>query len=141
MGDEIEELRDNLKVSFSRMKQDIHYNKEMIEGLVKLNTGLQEQIKQLEQHIKQLEQRPKGLKSELIKHYDRNKKGLIKQRILGLVKTRQYSLPELKEEIVDEKRYCSKATFYRYIDELKTRGWIDVAESDGVQVVLLMKET
>ena len=49
----------------------------------------------------------------------RNKKGIIKARILELVKTERYSIPEIKDIVVDRDNYCSKATFYRYLIELK----------------------
>ncbi|MFH1399215.1 MAG: hypothetical protein ABIG95_03825 [Candidatus Woesearchaeota archaeon] len=137
MGDELEELKYNLKVSFSRMKQDIHFNKEQIQGLVELNKGLQQQILGLKEEIKGL--KPSGLKGELVRQYRRNRKGLIKQRILGLIKEKEYSLPELKDLVVDEKHYCSKASFYRYIGELRKDGRISVAGVEGNESIIPIK--
>ena len=140
MGDELEELKHNLKVSFSRMKSDINSNQEKIDKLIKINKQLQEQIKGLEVKIASLEAKPKGLKYELLRSFKRNKKQIIKQRILSMVKGRQIPLPELKEVFVDEKQYCSKATFYRYIDELKKAGWLDMVNVDGNQIVVVAKQ-
>jgi len=139
MGDELEDLKYNLKVSFTRMKDDIHYNRDQIKELVELNKGLQEQIKGLKNEIKALQQ-PRGLKRELVRQYRRNKKSLIKQRILALVKEKEYSLPELKDLVVDDKRYCSKATFYRYIGELKKAGLISVAGVEGQERVVPLNQ-
>lgn len=132
MGDELEELKHNLKVSFSRMKSDIQSNQDKIDKLLDINKQLQEQIKRLEAKIGE----PKGLKSELMRSFKRNKKQIIKQRILSLVKERQVPVPELKEIIVDDKGYCSKATFYRYVDELKSEGSLNMISIDGNQIVI-----
>ncbi|OGM01528.1 hypothetical protein A3K72_04200 [Candidatus Woesearchaeota archaeon RBG_13_36_6] len=140
MGDEIEDLRHNLKVSFSRMKSDIHSNQEKIDKLLEINKQLQEQIKRLESKIVSLEAKPQGLKSELLRSFKRNKKQIIKQRILSLIKGRQMPVAELKEAIVDDKNYCSKATFYRYIDELKKVGIVNSISIDGNDVIVLTQE-
>ena len=139
MGDEIQELRHNLKVSFSRMKQDIQSNQDKIDHLIKINEQLQQYIQSLESKISNLEQ-PAGLKSELMRSFKRNKKQIIKQRILDLVRERQIPVPELKEIIVDDKKYCSKATFYRYIDEMKKIGIVDILSINGNDVLVIVKE-
>lgn len=133
MGDELQDLKHNLKVSFSRMKDDIQENKSKIDMLIEINRKLQSKIDKLQ------EAKPKGLKSELMRHYKKNKKGIIKQRILDFIKEKEYSLPELKEIIVDDKQYCSKASFYRYIDELKNSKWLDTVSVDGNQMVVIVK--
>lgn len=139
MGDEIEQLRHNLKVSFSRMKQDIQSNHEKIDHLIKINEQLKEYILRLETKIGNMKQ-PTGLKSELMRSFKRNKKQIIKQRILDLVRERQIPVPELKEMIVDDKQYCSKATFYRYIDELKKEGWLNMITIDNNQLAVSIKK-
>lgn len=57
------------------------------------------------------------LKKEVISKFNRNKKDIIKQRIFDLMD--RFSIAEIKDIIVDQKKYCSKATFYRYVEELK----------------------
>jgi hypothetical protein len=42
--DDISELKHNLKVSFSRMKDDIHFNRQQVEDLLKANQLLMEQV-------------------------------------------------------------------------------------------------
>jgi len=49
----------------------------------------------------------------------RHKKEIVKQEILLQISTRNIALKELKREFVDRRKYCSKATFYRYAQELK----------------------
>jgi predicted transcriptional regulator len=76
-------------------------------------------------------------KSQLIKKIDRNKKSIIKQKIVDIVKSKQVTLPELKEIVVDEHCYCSKASFYRYFEELKTKDIIDFVDINNLKVIVL----
>jgi len=147
---ELDELKHNLRVSFSRMKEDIQANKqqaegtkayvegmkEQIENLVKTNRLLLEQMGLLKDEIRALKERPKGLKTELMRSLARNQKTLIKQRILEMVGQGRFSIPELKERIVDDRNYCSKASFYRYIEELKSGKRIDFLSVEGREVVV-----
>ncbi len=66
------------------------------------------------------------LQAEVINKFKRNKKRLIKNKILETIKSRILSIPEIKEVIVDQNKYCSKASFYRYIEELKQHDFIHV---------------
>ena len=91
-----------------------------------------EKIKVLEARLKQNQkdiikealleftnQKNSGLKSEVMRKFNKNKKNLVKQKILDIIKTKQIPLADLKFYIVDQLNYCSKASFYRYIDEMK----------------------
>ena len=59
------------------------------------------------------------LKSEFDRKFRRNKKSIIKQKIIDTVKINSMSLADLKYYIVDQLNFCSKASFYRYIEEMK----------------------
>ena len=59
-----------------------------------------------------------SLKSEFDRKFRRSKREIIKQKIIETVKLKQVSLADLKYYIVDQLNYCSKASFYRYIDEM-----------------------
>ncbi len=125
------------------MKDDIRSNSQQIDEmrnnfgeLLKTNRMLLEQIGSLKDEIKALKERPKGLKTELMRSLARNQKGLIKQKILEMAGEARLSIPELKERIVDDRNYCSKASFYRYIDELKAGGKIDFMSLEGREIVV-----
>jgi hypothetical protein len=67
-----------------------------------------------------------SLKEELLKSYERNKKNIIKQQILTEARKGSFTKISLRDIVVDQKKYCSKATFYRYLDELELErrvGW------------------
>lgn len=66
------------------------------------------------------------LEAEVINKFKRNKKRLIKNKILETIKANILSIPEIKEIIVDQQRYCSKASFYRYIEELRQHDFIHI---------------
>jgi hypothetical protein len=134
----LDELKHNLKVSFSRMKEDIRSSRQQIDDLIKLNKALQEQMAAVQAELKGIkEQRPKGLKTELMRGLARNQKALIKQRMVGLAGEGRYSIPELKDIIVDDKNYCSKASFYRYLDELKADGKLDIANIGDREIIVV----
>jgi hypothetical protein len=139
MGEGLEELRHNLTVSFSRMKEDIHYNREQVDMLIDLNKRLQEQLSQVVEELGTLKKSP-GLETELARTYKKNKKGMIKQRILRLAAEGRYSVAELKDLVVDERKYCSKATFYRYINSMKKHQRIEIIEINGMERVVPAKQ-
>ncbi|MBS3119875.1 hypothetical protein J4475_03565 [Candidatus Woesearchaeota archaeon] len=59
------------------------------------------------------------LKKEMIRQLNRNRQRIIKRKILELLHGNKMELAELKYLIVDQHKYCSKATFYRYIQDLE----------------------
>ena len=59
------------------------------------------------------------LKSEFDRKFKKNKKEIIKQKIIETAKLKPIQLADLKYYIVDQLKYCSKASFYRYIEEMK----------------------
>ena len=74
-------------------------------------------IKQALQEFTKKEKDP--LRSELMRKFNKNKKSLIKQKIIEALKTKPTLIADLKYYIVDQLNYCSKASFYRYIAEMK----------------------
>jgi hypothetical protein len=76
-----------------------------------------------------------SLKSEFERKFRKNKKEIIKQKILESAKTTPI-LADLKYYIVDQLEYCSKASFYRYIEEMK-----DIIEVKNNIVYLIEKVT
>lgn len=69
------------------------------------------------------------LRAEVITKFKRNKKLILKNKILEVIKSNLLSIPELKDVIVDQYRYCSKASFYRYIEELKQHDFIHISNN------------
>ena len=75
-------------------------------------------MEELKQRISRLETQPQDrLKVEVMTKFNRNKKNIIKKKIMDLMD--RLEVAEIKDVIVDQQRYCSKATFYRYVEEIK----------------------
>ena len=56
-----------------------------------------------------------------------NKKTMVKKNIKEIASQQDMTLAQLKWIIVNQKGYCSKASFYRYIDELKKEEQFSIA--------------
>lgn len=76
------------------------------------------------------------LKDEFVRKFERKRKDLIKQKIIELANNQQLTIPEIKDMIVDKECYCSKATFYRYIEKLQDTKEIDFVELNERKVVV-----
>lgn len=119
-GQDISTIKEGLKNSFQNIKQDMdnlklqsNQNNQQIAEIKELLTSLMQELHTLKKN------NPDRLKQEMISKVKRNRRSIIKAKILELIETERYSIPEIKEVIVDHDKYCSKATFYRYISELK----------------------
>jgi predicted transcriptional regulator YheO len=77
-----------------------------------------------------------GLKKELLRNFRKKRKNIIKKKILEVIKENGIELPDLKYFIVDQLNYCSKASFYRYLEELKKQGLIMITTIDNKNIVL-----
>ncbi len=105
-GVSIEELKDVFRDYFGQIKEDI-------DSIKKENLELKKRVIELESVKKD------KLKEEFLRKFERKKREIIKQKILELSQ-QGFSIPEIKDIIVDRENYCSKATFYRYIEKLGT---------------------
>lgn len=90
-------------------------NKDMISQIVK------ETIKQMP--------RP-----TIIRRFNRKRKSIIQNRIQNLA-SRNLSISDIKEIIVEQEQLCSRASFYRYINNLKNKQKIDTVKIDDTQIL------
>jgi hypothetical protein len=75
-------------------------------------------------------------KTDFVKKFERRKKEFIKQKILELAESRRYTVSEIKEVIVDKECYCSKASFYRYIEKLRWKGNVDFVDIEERRIIV-----
>lgn len=147
---EISEIKELLKTTIEAMNSNIKFQQDMISQLQEDNRLLRNQLNNvlINQIPSIASQSPTNiqtnqsniqsntyceypiqhdpLKAEVINKFKRNKKRIIKKKILETIKSETLSIPEIKEIIVDQYKYCSKASFYRYIEELKTHDFIHI---------------
>jgi hypothetical protein len=108
---ELSDIRSMLETALSSITANLELHQQMIQELQKENKELRNKLSS--------NRKEDQLKDEVIRKFRRNKKRLIQNKILETIKYKHLSIPEIKEIIVDVHRYCSKATFYRYIEELR----------------------
>lgn len=96
--------------------------KELSEKIMFFENSIQKSQKELiKEALKEFtsQQKKNSLKSEFDRKFKKSKKSIIKQKIVEVIKTKPIYLADLKYYIVDQLNYCSKASFYRYIEEMK----------------------
>ncbi|MEA3513861.1 MAG: hypothetical protein U9R34_00095 [Nanoarchaeota archaeon] len=131
---DINELKELLKLNFTRIQEDVDRNQKQIDILIVENNKLRNTVSTLAQQL--ATQKEDKLKKEVIHKFRRHKKEIIKNKIMETVRLKRIMLPELKEIIVDQMVYCSKATFYRYYDELRKEGTISILNKILVSNIL-----
>lgn len=82
-------------------------------------------IKNPQKNQKRIHYGIKALEEEAIATVTKNKKQIIKQKIIALASKNRITAKHIKEIIVDKHHYCSKATYYRYLAELKAQRRLD----------------
>ncbi len=152
-GGEID--RNALLESFLRIKEDIAKlnselyalkleHKKMLQENIELkkkqgNTHLdKEAIREIvSETLKKIHPLPKNkINDHLLKKLNKKRKSIIKNRIHLLAEQKNMSLSEIKEILVDEEGLCSKATFYRYIDRMKSKGMIEFAKINDEEIIV-----
>jgi restriction endonuclease S subunit len=120
------------------IKEEIDANNKRIALLEEQNRVLIDEIKNLREELSKKEE---PLKDELMRKFNRNKKNIIKSKILDIIGgSRAISIPEVKDIVVEQMRYCSKASFYRYIEEMKRNGLLEFSNINNREVVVLSRQ-
>ncbi len=105
---------------------------------IAVNGNLKSALKEVlrEMNVYQQHQSPASRQEDdSVARFGIDKKTLIKAKILEAVDHAPIALPRLKELMVDQQRYCSKASFYRYFEELKREEKVSLIEVNGRSVV------
>ena len=122
------------KLADIEKKLDTQVFKALLEAQNVGHNQIQNPFQQLVQNVPRMAN--KGLAAQIMRKVGRNKKSLIKKRIVEIASKEHLSLSELKEIVVDEQNLCSKATFYRYFDALKQKNVLSVVIADEVEIIL-----
>ena len=138
---DISEIKELLAATLAGFKRDSENAKLQMQILMDDNRRIKEDNQRLRDSIEALSRKveDKGgdkLKKEVMNKFRRHKKEMIKHKIIETVRVKRMALPELKEFVVDQMDYCSKATFYRYYDELRKEGSITLQNKMIVSNVL-----
>lgn len=118
--------------SFAKIKEDI--NKLNIE-IIELRNGYNNLLKENLILREQLNEKVKEAVKEALVKSNKQKKNLVKQRILFLAQQKNLTLSEMKEIIVDNEQICSKATFYRYIEKMQKLGLLSQIKINDIEII------
>ncbi len=66
----------------------------------------------------------------------KKRKNIVLARIKNLAARKNLTIPEIKDIVVENESLCSRATFYRYVDILKTKGMIEIMKINDIEVVV-----
>lgn len=126
------QINDALKQSFSKIREDMEILQKGLDELKHENLLLKREmslVREENQNLRKESTPQNPLEKELKQSIIKNKKSIIKQKINELIEARKFSIPEIKEIIVDKHEYCSKASFYRYIEQMKGKiGEVQIEE-------------
>ena len=103
-----------------KLKEKVEDNSLKIATLEGAYSVLSEKSKSQSQAVSgNIKQSQETFETKLIRRIKNNKKSLVMAEIIKLMPS--HSVIEMFDIVVLEKRLCSKASFYRYIDSLKSQ--------------------
>ena len=123
-------LGEGLKLMVQELKQEL--KQELSQKFVNesmINSGFNERING---KIKSKDL----LKQEVLRSVRKNKKVLVEKKILAFITEEGVLLSDLKFFIVDQLGYCSKASFYRHVNELKNKGLVILKEENNKTIIM-----
>ena len=133
--------RSAIAEAFAKIKEDIvRLNKEIYELKNEQKKNIEksnfdpELIKQIVKET--LKNVPQRKESPLVRKINKKRKSLLTSRILSFAEKKNMTLSEIKDIIVDSENLCSKATFYRYMEKMKSRGVLEIAVIGEIQIVV-----
>ncbi len=106
------EFEENLQKEIEINEKETNTIKENIE------VGTEENNKEFNE-----EKEIKKIEPVMMKEVDQ--KQIVKDEILKIIKEKNLTSKEIKKEVVDTRKICSKASYYRYLQELKSERAIE----------------
>lgn len=110
-----------------------------VKGSLRFETPVSEHMKNDETSVRLIKPDDEIKEKKIVlRQFSKSKKQLIQEKILAIVTENELSVPQLKEVVVDHNHLCSKASFYRYFDDLKAKGRVDVKKDNGDETVVVL---
>ncbi len=73
----------------------------------------------------------------LVKQFQKNKAAIVRNKILALLETKEFSAYELYNHIVEQQGLCGKTSFYRYLKSLERQSKVKVELKDSQRILSL----
>jgi predicted metal-dependent hydrolase len=127
----MEGVTEQLKITLDLLKDNLRRNEQTIALLIEENRSLKEELAKIKNKVSTKQ----TFNDKFIKKLNRQKKEIIKTKMLEFLESKDYILADLKDLIVDDLSYCSKATFYRYIEDLNRKGLISLIRQENNTII------
>ena len=145
MGDIIKESFQRVREDFekkdreiSELKKELHELKnEVLPVLLATNKQILGRLESMEESLRKKD----PLKEQVIKKFPKRRKQVVLSKILEQVSLRESTVTELKDVMVDELNYCSRASFYRYLDYLKKLERVEIIKVNGIEIVKILSQS
>ena len=145
MGDIIKESFQRVRGDFekkdreiSELKKELHELKnEVLPVLLATNKQILGRLESMEESLRKKD----PLKEQVIKKFPKRRKQVVLSKILEQVSLRESTVTELKDVMVDELNYCSRASFYRYLDYLKKLERVEIIKVNGIEIVKILSQS
>ncbi|MEK6916157.1 MAG: hypothetical protein AABW92_00280 [Nanoarchaeota archaeon] len=140
----IAEAFSKIKEDMAKLNQEVYALKLDQKKLVEENLTLKKQIlgnvldkTTISEVVKEtLKHHVSNNNHAILKKFNKKRKSILNTRISSLAMQQKLTLPEIKEIVVDQESLCSKATFYRYVDKMKSQGLIDSVKINELDIVV-----
>lgn len=73
----------------------------------------------------------------LVKQFQQNKAAIVKNKMLALLETKEFTAYELYTVLVEQQGLCGKTSFYRYLKSLERQNKVKVELKDSQRILSL----
>lgn len=131
---------DAIKNAFSKIKDDLAKQNDIINRLIDKIGVLEDENRHLRDILGSVKEKKKEdpIKKEILNQIGQNKKKFIMNQMVDYIKLGNMTLSRLKQIFVEEKKYCSKSTFYRYLKEMENL--IVVIKKNNISYLMLKSQ-
>ena len=143
-----DQLEQQMRLTLEILQQTSQQNQQIIQHLLEENKTMKEELRELRTLVipnnqacvdnqaqdpyiqqRQVKQEPMSqIQKEVLRRVKRNQKEFVIRKIQEIAAIRNCPIAELKAIIVDDFGYCSKATFYRYMQQGIEKGFFNQIE-------------
>tara|TARA_Y100000034_G_scaffold136940_1_gene217411 strand:+ start:6377 stop:6913 length:537 start_codon:yes stop_codon:yes gene_type:complete len=79
------------------------------------------------------------IEMQLVKQFQKNKSRIVKNKVITLLETKEFSAYELYVLIVEQQGLCGKTSFYRYLKDLEKNNRVKIKLQDSQRILTLSK--
>lgn len=128
-------------LEISRLRQELETLKSQVNSLLpELLATNRAILKRLDSFEARISPPRDPLREQVLKSYSKRRKELVMNRILELVAERDLTLSELRGLISEQYKFCSRSSFYRYVERLVALGRLELVNINGIERVRALSQ-